>query len=52
MAPLIMEVEPIVKPSLKNGEAAAVLEQSVHEEHQYLDLIREILATGEHRPDR
>jgi thymidylate synthase len=23
-----------------------------HEEHQYLDLIREILETGEHRPDR
>ena len=23
-----------------------------HEEHQYLDLIREILANGEHRPDR
>ncbi|OAA69131.1 thymidylate synthase [Cordyceps fumosorosea ARSEF 2679] len=24
----------------------------VHEEHQYLDLVREILETGEHRPDR
>jgi thymidylate synthase len=23
-----------------------------HEEHQYLDLIRDILANGEHRPDR
>ena len=23
-----------------------------HEEHQYLDLIRQILADGEHRPDR
>lgn len=23
-----------------------------HEEHQYLDLIRRILAEGEHRPDR
>ena len=23
-----------------------------HEEHQYLNLIREILAEGEHRPDR
>ena len=23
-----------------------------HEEHQYLDLIRLILSTGEHRPDR
>lgn len=23
-----------------------------HEEHQYLNLIREVLANGEHRPDR
>ena len=23
-----------------------------HEEHQYLDLIRTIISTGEHRPDR
>ena len=23
-----------------------------HEEYQYLDLIREVLAKGEHRPDR
>ena len=23
-----------------------------HEEYQYLDLVREILDTGEHRPDR
>ncbi|KAL8895538.1 MAG: hypothetical protein Q9192_003581 [Flavoplaca navasiana] len=26
--------------------------ESTHEEYQYLDLIREILAKGEHRPDR
>lgn len=26
--------------------------QSPHEEHQYLDLIRDILRRGEHRPDR
>ena len=26
--------------------------QQRHEEHQYLDLVREILETGEHRPDR
>jgi thymidylate synthase len=25
---------------------------SNHEEHQYLDLVREILDQGEHRPDR
>lgn len=23
-----------------------------HEEHQYLDLVRDILDNGEHRPDR
>lgn len=23
-----------------------------HEEHQYLDLVREIIEDGEHRPDR
>jgi len=27
-------------------------EEPSHEEHQYLDLIREILCDGEHRPDR
>jgi thymidylate synthase len=25
---------------------------AVHEEYQYLDLVREILETGERRPDR
>ncbi|KAF2763116.1 thymidylate synthase [Pseudovirgaria hyperparasitica] len=28
------------------------INQLKHEEHQYLDLIRDILDTGEHRPDR
>ncbi|KIX02876.1 thymidylate synthase [Rhinocladiella mackenziei CBS 650.93] len=27
-------------------------ERNLHEEHQYLDLIRDILSRGEHRPDR
>ena len=27
-------------------------EQKAHEEYQYLKLIRQILAEGEHRPDR
>lgn len=27
-------------------------ETKPHEEHQYLDLVREILENGEHRPDR
>lgn len=32
--------------------AAATAAAARHEEHQYLDLVREILDTGEHRPDR
>ena len=51
-------------PSLMDPEAAARITPKVvdlapgttrldkQEEHQYLDLIREILETGEHRPDR
>ncbi|KAF2433510.1 thymidylate synthase [Tothia fuscella] len=35
-------------PSQSESKSAA----SNHEEHQYLDLIRDILANGEHRPDR
>lgn len=35
-------------PSKQNGGAPA----KRHEEYQYLDLVREILETGEHRPDR
>ena len=30
----------------------AMKSREVHEEHQYLDLIREILSSGERRPDR
>ncbi|KAK7539679.1 bifunctional dihydrofolate reductase-thymidylate synthase [Phyllosticta citribraziliensis] len=36
-------------PAGANGDAPA---PPRHEEHQYLDLIRQILAHGEHRPDR
>ncbi|KAF9874643.1 thymidylate synthase [Colletotrichum karsti] len=35
-------------PTKQNGGAPA----KRHEEYQYLDLVREILETGEHRPDR
>lgn len=52
MAPSTIEPELTAHLSLNKTEATAVLQQSVHEEHQYLDLIREILADGEHRPDR
>lgn len=34
------------------GELVAMASPVLHEEHQYLDLIREILSLGEKRPDR
>ncbi|KLU84109.1 thymidylate synthase [Magnaporthiopsis poae ATCC 64411] len=34
------------------GTTAAATAAARHEEYQYLDLVREILDTGEHRPDR
>jgi thymidylate synthase len=55
MAPS-MEAEPavVVAPvSVKQTDTiAAQPVTGKHEEYQYLDLIREILETGEHRPDR
>lgn len=43
--------EPIAKA---NGQLAAAVAAPVkrHEEYQYLDLVREIMEDGEHRPDR
>lgn len=38
----------LVKESAGNGAPTV----KRHEEYQYLDLIEEILETGEHRPDR
>lgn len=35
-----------------NGVKKAETSSQRHEEHQYLDLVREILDDGEHRPDR
>jgi thymidylate synthase len=34
------------------SELVAMASLELHEEHQYLDLIREILDLGERRPDR
>ena len=34
------------------GGLVAMGSMALHEEHQYLDLIREILDQGERRPDR
>ncbi|KAH8596042.1 thymidylate synthase/dCMP hydroxymethylase domain-containing protein [Bisporella sp. PMI_857] len=54
MAPSIAETDPLASIISKTVtiEAPAVVKDVNHEEHQYLDLIREILETGEHRPDR
>lgn len=54
MAPSLMEPERLLSGESLVKEQKALLSQenSRHEEHQYLDLIREILETGEYRPDR
>jgi len=46
--PLAATMDPTVKPGMNNSTPAIPR----HEEHQYLDLVREIMETGEHRPDR
>jgi hypothetical protein len=52
MTPSI-EVENTLPMAEKPVETAPLADcTATHEEHQYLDLIREILETGEHRPDR
>ncbi|KAF4308080.1 thymidylate synthase [Botryosphaeria dothidea] len=50
-------IETVISPgqpaaSAKPAVNAAAASSTRHEEYQYLDLIREILANGEHRPDR
>ena len=54
MAPALVLSEPIAEAaaSLKNTMAIPAPTPKPHEEFQYLDLIRAILANGEHRPDR
>lgn len=52
MAPSVLETESIAQVSSSKAELAAPPKDTTHEEYQYLDLIREILDTGEHRPDR
>lgn len=52
MAPSILEAEdapPNVQIGLPASKQAVT---TVHEEYQYLNLIRDILDHGEHRPDR
>lgn len=55
MAPSLMETEsapqdPSALKAIDPTNTAKV--RNVHEEYQYLDLIQQILDTGEHRPDR
>ena len=53
MAPSLLDPEPAAQVTSKVIETDPLPTSiSKHEEHQYLDLIREILETGEHRPDR
>ena len=53
---LKMEAAPITRLGADVSESRSKTNgldtESTHEEYQYLDLIREILAKGEHRPDR
>ncbi|KAH6659415.1 thymidylate synthase [Truncatella angustata] len=53
MDPVLAETAPAqiaASAEQQNGNAAAPAKR--HEEYQYLDLVDEILETGEHRPDR
>jgi hypothetical protein len=45
-------VAPVAQVSLKQAEVVTPAKDTTHEEYQYLNLIREILDNGEHRPDR
>src|SRR3569833_816954 len=52
MAPSLTENAPISSTEPHAKTNGALSGQKRHEEYQYLDLVREILETGEHRPDR
>ena len=54
MAPGIVDPTPNGhgKENLNGAGEPVNTEQANHEEHQYLNLIKDILDQGEHRPDR
>jgi len=53
MAPSVMEADSTTQVPVKATETPLPqIATEKHEEYQYLDLIQEILETGEHRPDR
>lgn len=41
-----------IAATVKQQDVIAAVQNVRHEEYQYLDLVQEILETGEHRPDR
>jgi thymidylate synthase len=51
MAPAVADVVASLTPEVAVAQSGPVASRS-HEEYQYLDLVREILDSGEHRPDR
>lgn len=53
MDPVLSETAPAqVAAEVKQQNGVATTMTKRHEEYQYLDLVQEILETGEHRPDR
>lgn len=60
MAPAAVDVRPGSVPNILpdprsglSAQGTAIINNALrHEEYQYLDLIRDILQNGEHRPDR
>jgi len=51
MTPAIIGTDPIAEAPAKKISEISTKDVN-HEEHQYLNLIRDILENGEHRPDR
>ena len=54
MSPIAIEpaIVPDVARKIEQPTKPAQETRGRHEEYQYLDLIRDILENGEHRPDR
>lgn len=59
MSPAAIDIGPAsgpeisLKPEIKEPQQQPSEDKNpAHEEYQYLDLIRDILENGEHRPDR
>lgn len=51
MDPVLSETAP-AQVALEAKQENGIATTKRHEEYQYLDLVQEILETGEHRPDR